>query len=133
MTIFVDANIPMYVAGRDHPFKEPSAAFLRKVARSEIEAASDVEVLQEILYRYFHTREVQQGFMVLAAFLQTIPLFHPVLLEDVLGARDLLRRYAAIEPRDAIHAAVMFRTGLDTILSYDAHFDAIAGIQRIEP
>jgi hypothetical protein len=131
--VFVDANIPMYVAGRDHPFKEPSADFLRRVARGEIEAASDVEVLQEILYRYFHTREVQAGFAVFEAFLQTIPLFYPVLLQDTLRAKELLRKYAAIEPRDAIHAAIMLRSGVETIVSYDRHFDQVAEIRRIEP
>lgn len=133
MTVFVDSNIPMYVAGRDHPFKKPSTAFLKKVAVGDISAVSDVEVLQEILYRYYHTGEVQQGFQVFETFLQTIPHIHPVELEDLLKTKQLLSDHPTIQPRDAIHAAVMLRIGVKTIASYDHHFDDLKGINRLEP
>ena len=133
MTVFVDSNIPMFVAGRDHPYKEPSTAFLKKVAVGDISAVSDVEVLQEILYRYYHTGEIQQGFQVFETFLQTIPQIHPVRLEDLLKAKQLLSEHPDIQPRDAIHAAVMLRTGVKTIASYDHHFDDLKGINRLEP
>jgi predicted nucleic acid-binding protein len=50
--IFIDSNIPMYVAGREHAHREPSRRFLEAVRRNEIEACTSTEVLQEILYRY---------------------------------------------------------------------------------
>ena len=133
MTVFIDSNIPMYVAGREHPFKEPSIAFLRKVAVGDIAAVSDVEVLQEILYRYYHTNEIQQGFQVFEVFLRTIPHIHPVYLDDLLDAKQLLANHPGIQPRDAIHAAVMLRIGVKTIVSYDRHFDDLESINRLEP
>lgn len=133
MTVFVDSNIPMYVAGREHPFKEPSRSFLRKVALGEVTAASDVEVLQEILCRYYHTGEIEKGFRVFDVFIQTIPHIHTVTLGDLLTARQLLSTHPTIKPRDAIHAAVMLRVGVKTIVSYDHHFDDLEGIRRLEP
>jgi predicted nucleic acid-binding protein len=50
--ILIDANIFMYAAGAEHPHKEPSRMFLEQVARGEVDAALDAEVLQEILHRY---------------------------------------------------------------------------------
>jgi len=50
--VFIDSNIPMYVAGREHPYREPSRRFLATVQRNEIEGCTSTEVLQEILYRY---------------------------------------------------------------------------------
>jgi predicted nucleic acid-binding protein len=123
----------MYVAGRQHPFKEPSTSFLRKVALGEVRAASDVEVLQEILYRYYHTGEIEKGFRVFDVFIQTIPHIHEVTLDDLLTARQLLSTHPTIKPRDAIHAAVMLRVGVKTIVSYDHHFDDLRGIRRLEP
>jgi predicted nucleic acid-binding protein len=123
----------MYVAGREHPFKEPSTSFLRKVALGEVTAASDVEVLQEILYRYYHTGEIEKGFRVFDVFIQTIPHIHTVTLDDLLTARQLLSTHPTIKPRDAIHAAVMLRVGVRTIASYDHHFDDLEGIRRLEP
>ena len=133
MSVFIDSNIPMYVAGGAHHHKEPSIRFLEDVAKGKIKAVSDVEVLQEILHRYHRIRRLEEGFTVLEAFLTVVPLFYPVLLEDLLVAKELLFRHQTISPRDAIHAAVMRRTGLETIVSYDRHLDQIEGIRRLEP
>lgn len=50
--VYIDSNIPMYVAGRDHPLREPARRFLERVRAAEVEACTSTEVLQEILYRY---------------------------------------------------------------------------------
>lgn len=133
MTVFVGTNLPMYVAGREHRHKEPSRKFLEDVARGAIQAASDVEVLQEILYRYHHTGEIEKGFPVFESFARTIPRFFPVLLEDGFKAKEILRSTPGLKPRDAIHAAIVLRMGLKVVVSYDRDFDRIAGIQRVEP
>src|SRR4029434_4159304 len=51
MKVFVDSNIPMYVAGRDHPNREPARRVLERARSGDIEACTSTEVLQEILYR----------------------------------------------------------------------------------
>jgi predicted nucleic acid-binding protein len=43
----------------------------------------------------------------------------------------LLERWQ-LSARDAIHIAVMQREGVRRILSYDADFDLVPGIERIE-
>lgn len=133
MSVFVDANIPMYAAGRSHPFKESSAEFLRAVGRRQVDAVSDVEVLEEILHRYHAVRRGADGFVVFESFATTIRFFHPVLLEDLWECRAILARHDTVQPRDAIHAAVMLRTGVRTIVSYDRHFDELPGIVRVTP
>ena len=131
--MFVDSNIPMYVAGRDHPFKTPCTEFMRGVARRTIDAVSDVEVLQEILYRYHAIRQPSIGFAVFETLVATIPLIHPVSLEDVLASKAVLARFPGVSPRDAIHVAVMQRTGIRTVVSYDQHFDEIDAVERVTP
>jgi predicted nucleic acid-binding protein len=133
MTVFIDSNIPMYVAGRAHPHKKPSTRLLRDVATGSLNAASDVEVLQEILHRYHYLHRPEDGFTVFESFLQVVPHFHPILLEDLLLSKKLMVRHPSISPRDAIHVAVMFRTGIETIVSYDKHLDDVGGIRRTEP
>ncbi len=54
------------------------------------------------------------------------------LLEDLWECRAILARHD-VRPRDAIHAAVMLRTGVRTIVSYDRHFDELPGIDRVTP
>ncbi len=36
-------------------------------------------------------------------------------------------------PRDAIHAAVMRRHAIRTVVSYDCHFDELPDIERVTP
>jgi predicted nucleic acid-binding protein len=59
--ILIDANIFMYAAGAEHPHKEPSRRFLEQVARGEVDAALDAEVLQEILHWYRAIKRWSEG------------------------------------------------------------------------
>jgi len=49
MTVFVDSNTPMYVAGRDHPLREPACRFLAQARTGAVELCTSTDVLQEIL------------------------------------------------------------------------------------
>ena len=51
--------------------------------------------------------------------------------EDALRARDLVASSERVSARDALHLAVMARYGVRRILTFDAGFDAVAGIERI--
>ena len=129
----MDANIPMYVAGRDHEYKEPSTRFMRAVARRRVDAVIDVEILQEILYRYRAVRRTSTGFAVFDTVIATIPRIYPILLVDLRTSRAILAEYPGVEPRDAIHVAVMRRAGVRGIVSYDEHVDGIPGVDRFTP
>ena len=133
MSLFVDANIPMYAEGGDHPFKIPSVDFMLAVARRQVDAVSDVEVLQEILHRYRAVGRQSEGFVVFRTFATTVRIFHSIVLDDLWECRAILRRHRGPQPRDAIHAAVMRRNGIRTIVSYDHHFDELPDIERVTP
>jgi len=42
----------MYVAGAEHPNRQPALRFLERVRDCAVDAVTSTEVLQEILYRY---------------------------------------------------------------------------------
>jgi predicted nucleic acid-binding protein len=48
----VDTNVPMYAAGKSHHLKEPCQRVILAIAKGELNAVTDTEVFQEILYRY---------------------------------------------------------------------------------
>lgn len=133
MTAFIDVNIFMYTVGRDHPYKTPCRLFLERVVTGNMEVATDSESLQEMLYRYWHLGLPDQGQTLVNRVIEIIPVIFSVNKEDVRLAADLLTQAKKIEPRDAVHAAVMFSRGISEIYSYDRHFDSISGITRIEP
>jgi predicted nucleic acid-binding protein len=127
--VFIDSNIPMYGAGRDHPNREPSLRFLEAVRQNEIEACSSTEVLQEILYRYSELRRFDVARTVYDLFVAICPNIHPVTLADTNRARDLLVEHR-LSARDAVHASVMLNREIEWIATFDADFDRVAGIRR---
>lgn len=131
--IFIDTNIIMYAAGGEHHYKNPCLSVIKKILEGEITAVSDAEVLQEILYRYWHIGELTKGIQVFNDFIEIIPTILDVRRPDLLRARDLLKRHPQIKPRDAVHAAILLNHQIETIISTDAHFDQIRGLTRDDP
>ncbi len=135
MKYFLDTNVFMYAAGREHPLKVPCVAVLRRVAREELDVLTNAEVLQEILYRYSAIDELQKGLhLARLAVDQVAGEVLPVTLADMHRAFDMLERHGTeITGRDAVHAATMLNNGLTHIISADSHFDMIEGITRLDP
>jgi predicted nucleic acid-binding protein len=130
--VFIDSNIPMYVAGRDHPHREPSRRFLSRVKRGEVQGCTSVEVLQEILYRYAALRRLDLAREMYDLFSQICPVVFSVTLADTDRARDLMFEVGGISARDAIHAAVMINHDVEWIASFDTGFDRVPGMRRME-
>ncbi len=131
--IFVDTNLFIYASGAPSPYKKPSEEILVKIARNQLKAVTNTEVLQEILYRYYAIKEQEKGFILFDDCIKIIPIILPVTKQDLLKAKEILQEYPSLQPRDAIHVAVMFNRAIKTIYSYDKHFDEIKEIKRFEP
>ena len=131
--ILLDANIIMYAAGASDPHKAASVALLERIARGEIEAALDAEVLQEILHRYRALRRWNDGRRVYDLARRSIVTVLPVTAEVTDQARKIMDDYPALMARDALHAAVCRVAGARAICSYDADLDIVAGLRRVEP
>lgn len=128
--IFVDSNIPMYVAGRDHPLRDPARRFLERARAGEIEICTSTEVLQEILYRYAALKRRDLAGAVYDLFVQLCPVVFPVTLADTDRAKALVIGHESIGVRDALHAAVMLNNAVDRVATFDQAFDTIDGITR---
>ncbi len=132
--VFIDANVPIYAAGGDHPLKEPCARILRSVAEDPRPFLTDSEVLQELLHRYLALGRWELGRKVLRAFAEAMHgRIEPVHAEDVLAASGLADRHPGVSARDLVHAAVMQRLGTGRIISADADFDSLEDVNRLDP
>lgn len=129
----IDANIFIYAAGKDHPYKLPCLRLLRLVQSGDLDANTDVEVFQEILHFYHARKRTDQGLAVLAHVATQFPHPLPVDLPVILMAGRTLRSMPTMEARDAVHAAVAISGGLEGIITADRDFDGIPGIQRYDP
>ena len=129
--VFVDSNIPMYVAGRDHPLRDPARRFLQRARSGEIDICTSTEVLQEILYRYSSLKRLDLAVSVYDLFVELCPTVLPVTLADTDRAKSLLASSQGISVRDAVHAAVMLNQDVREIASFDEGFDRIDGVKRV--
>jgi predicted nucleic acid-binding protein len=121
----------MYVAGREHPLREPSRRFLARVQAGEVEGCTSTEVLQEILYRYVGLRRPDLSVEVYDLFVGLCSTVFPVALADTDRARDLVRQGTPASMRDLVHAAVMLNNDVTKIASFDGGFDGVEGIERL--
>ncbi len=129
--IFVDANVPMYLIGTEHPNKGRARDLIEALAASGERLVTDVEVYQELLHRYAAIRRldaVPAAIEVLDGVVTEVLGFDRA---DVLDARDLLASTPGLSARDAIHLAVMRRAGVSRILSFDRAFDAFPDVERV--
>jgi hypothetical protein len=136
MKVFIDTNIPMYAAGKDHSLKRSCLEIMKSVASGNLKAYTDTEVLQEILYRFFSINKRQFGLQLFDSYSQimhgsVLPITH----EDMIMARMLSDDPANVKlsPRDLIHLAVMHSHGIRHIITTDNGFKSIDGIQVIYP
>lgn len=121
----------MYVAGREHPHRDPARRFLERVKAGKVEGCTSTEVLQEILYRYTALGKRDLARDVYTLFVDLCPVVFGVDLADTDAACDLLGEVAEISVRDALHAAVMRNHDVASIATFDPDFDRITGIRRV--
>ena len=132
--VLIDANIPIYAAGREHPNKAPCALVMLMAAQYPRSFLTDSEVLQELLHRYLSSGRWPLGRVVFQSFAEVMrDRVEPVYLEDVERAGDFADNYPDVSARDLVHAAVMKRLGVDRIISADTDFDNLPGVTRLAP
>ena len=132
MKVFIDSNLPMYAAGREHPHRNAARRFLERVREGKSDACTSTEVLQEILYRYSALRRLDLAREVYDIFVEICPVVLSVTLADTDRACNLICEGAGVSARDALHAAVMLNNGVEWIATFDTDFDRVAGVRRIK-
>lgn len=132
MKVFVDSNIPMYVAGAEHPNKAPATRFLETAADKGLELSTSTEVLQEILYRYTVLGRPELADRVYDLFVALIPEIFAVTLADTDLAKEILLSTPGLSARDAVHAGVMLNRGVTSIATFDRGFDRIEELARAD-
>jgi predicted nucleic acid-binding protein len=129
--IFVDSNIPMYLVGADHPNKPIARQLVERAIMAGDRLVTSAEVLQEILHRYAAIGRRDAIAAAFAAILDVVDDVLPIERGEVERARRLLETAPRLSARDALHVAIMQRHEIDRVMSFDAGFDGIPGIERL--
>ena len=95
--ILVDAHVPMYLIGADHPNKTTTLRMLERAATDRERLVTDAEVFQEILHRYVaigRRDAIQPAFDALNAVVDD------VFAIDARAAKDLVLGYNRLSARE---------------------------------
>ncbi|MGH3544770.1 MAG: type II toxin-antitoxin system VapC family toxin [Mycobacteriales bacterium] len=133
MTWFIDTAVIMFAAGREYPLRLPCQNILREVSTGDVDAVTSAEVVQEILHRFSGSGNRATG---VAMAEHTLELFSPVLsITHAVMSRmpELMLSNPHLTARDVMHVATCQEFGIETIVSPDRGFDAVAGLKRIDP
>ncbi len=129
--IFVDSNVPMYLVGGPHPHKENARRLVERCIAERERLVTDAGVLQEILHRYgaIDRRDaIQPAFdAILGVVDEVFPIDEP----SVERGKAIMLANRKLSARDALHVSVMERRRVKRILTFDAGFDGVAGIERL--
>lgn len=131
---FIDANVPIYAAGREHPYREPCIQVLAAVNDNPEAFVTNAEVFQEIMHHYRRTERWDAGQTVVESFAAMMRgRVASVTVDDVLAAGQLARTHHGLSTRDLLHLAVMHRLGVTRIVTADADFGRVPGVIRLDP
>jgi hypothetical protein len=123
--IFVDTNVFMYAVGRSHPLQPEARIFFEEALESTEPLATSAEVLQELLHAYVPVNRFETLDAALSLAESRISTVWALEPEDVLLARLLLDRHAALGARDLLHLACCKRRGVNRIKTFDRRLAAV--------
>lgn len=131
--IYLDATVPIYARGAEHPHRDPCRRALARIVRDEIACCTSVWVLEEMMHRYLALGRPRDAAQAVSHLMALVPEVLPAGRSDILTAFDLMGEAPHLPARDLLHWAAMRNNGLTDILSVDKHFDNVEGIRRIDP
>lgn len=132
-SLFVDANVFMYLAGNDVQYREACRRDLLAATEQGALLIATTEVLQEIFHDHATRRRPEDVRTVYEAVTDICEEILPVTEHQTARALELLVRHPGLPARDALHVATMKAHGVERILSADPYFDEIDNVTRVDP
>jgi predicted nucleic acid-binding protein len=128
-----DTSIFIYALGREHPYREPCRDIVRRAAAGDLQGEASGDLLQELLHQRARRTGDRLDAARAARSVAQLAWWHPLEPNDVQRGIDLFETHSDLDARDAVFAALAINRGIDAILTTDRAFDAIDGLERIDP
>lgn len=128
---YVDSNIPMYLVGTSHPNKSRTLSTLETLITSREKLVTCAETIQEILHRFSAIERRKDIQICVDGLFSFVDEIFPVDEKDALAAKDILLAHSKLSARDALHAAVMHRRGIDSIFTFDLGFRVLPNLKLL--
>lgn len=128
-----DTLVFVYAVGRDHPYRDPCRRVVELASDGSLRGDGSVELVQEFAHIRYRRTGDRSGSTTDARRVAALCTLHAVELSDLRFALGLFETVDGLGPRDAVHAATALNRGIDAIVTADVAFDAVPGLERIDP
>ena len=131
--IVVDTTVLAYAVGGEHPLRDASRRFVAAVTRGALRATTTVEVIQELAHIFSRRRSRAEAASLARDYAD---MLSPLLAFD---ARSLDHGLALFEAHpglgcfDAFLAATALAADVEALVSADAGFAGISGLDHVVP
>lgn len=134
MTRFLfDTAVFLYARGREHEYRESCRALLMLSEDGSLAGEASVELVQEFAH-VLRRRGLDGGSVrEQAGAVAALCLLHDFGEPELRLALNLVASAPELGMRDAVHAATALRRGIRLIVSPDTAFDAVTGLERVDP
>jgi predicted nucleic acid-binding protein len=127
--VYLDTNIFVYSATPGSLYFETSLNLLKRVVELELETATSLGTIQEIVYVMDKLSQRNKGVKIAretTKIIRNILSIDASLLETYL---KLIVKYSKLESRDCIHLAVCIKNKIKTIITEDKHFKRVKELE----
>ena len=135
--IFVDTNVFLRFLTNDIPERAAACrALFQRLETGEEEATTSVLVFAELAYVLASPRQYRLGHAEISARLRPFFTLRGLTIPQkrlVLRSFDLFSQYPDLDFEDCYAIAQVEQQQLRAVASYDAGFDRVPGISRIDP
>lgn len=134
MTRFLfDTAVFLYARGREHAYRAPCRELVHLCEDGSLAGEASVELVQE--YAHVLRRRGLDGATIREESLAvaSLCLVHDFGAPELRLALGLVATTLGLGVRDAVHAATALRRGIGLIVSPDKAFDAVSGLERVDP
>lgn len=130
--LYLDATVFLYPILYSGPKSDEAKKILRAVSDGLRPACTASLTYDEVVWKVIKHFGRAKGLEAAEAFLAFPNLrIVSVSAEHLAGAKDLMLRYGALDPRDSIHASVAMAVGAKEIVTDDSDFDGVTELRRL--
>lgn len=127
--VYIDANVLVISLLDLSPRGDSARELMGLIDGGSVEAVTSSLTLDEVMWTFIKSGRKDSLTKAVSGFYESNVRVVPVSSQAPLNACGIIDEYG-LDPRDAIHAAVMRENRMTEILSEDKHFDKVGWMKR---
>lgn len=131
--IVLDTTVLVYAKGADHPLRDPCRELIAAIAAGEIAATTSVEAIQEFVHVRARRRDRADAAALGRDYAELLAPLLPLDSKHLDRGLALFERFDELGAFDAVLAAAAIDSGASALVSADAAFASLPGIDHITP